>query len=142
MKIKFIVNPISGKGKQKDIENIIRENLNAKKYAEAANWFKKAASRGYPQAAYELAKLYLSGNGVSRSKDIAIIWFKEASKYRDSQYQVGKLYENKREYSSALFWYAKATLAGDKNAKDALIKILKNKTVHLSCFIGKNLAFQ
>jgi diacylglycerol kinase (ATP) len=32
MKIKFIVNPISGKGKQKDIENIIRENLNAKKY--------------------------------------------------------------------------------------------------------------
>ena len=32
MKIKFIVNPISGKGKQKDIENIIRENLNSKKY--------------------------------------------------------------------------------------------------------------
>ena len=31
MKIKFIVNPISGKGKQKDIENIIRENLDAKK---------------------------------------------------------------------------------------------------------------
>ena len=32
MKIKFIVNPISGKGKQKDIENTIRENLDDKKY--------------------------------------------------------------------------------------------------------------
>jgi len=32
MKIKFIVNPISGKGKQKDIENTILENLDAKKY--------------------------------------------------------------------------------------------------------------
>ena len=32
MKIKFIVNPISGKGKQKDIENTILENLDDKKY--------------------------------------------------------------------------------------------------------------
>ena len=32
MKIRFIVNPISGKGKQKDIENTILENLDAKKY--------------------------------------------------------------------------------------------------------------
>ena len=32
MKIKFIVNPISGKGKQKDIEDSIKENLDSKKY--------------------------------------------------------------------------------------------------------------
>ena len=32
MKIKFIINPISGTGKKKDIKNIILENLDAKKY--------------------------------------------------------------------------------------------------------------
>ena len=32
MKIKFIVNPISGKGKQKDIESIIHENIDTKKH--------------------------------------------------------------------------------------------------------------
>jgi len=32
MKIKFIVNPISGKGKQKGIEDLIKENLDSKKY--------------------------------------------------------------------------------------------------------------
>ena len=32
MKIKFIVNPISGKGKQKDIESIIHKNIDTKKH--------------------------------------------------------------------------------------------------------------
>ena len=32
MKIKFIVNPVSGKGKQKGIEDSIKKNLDSKKY--------------------------------------------------------------------------------------------------------------
>ncbi|MDC0201845.1 diacylglycerol kinase family lipid kinase [Flavobacteriales bacterium] len=41
MKIKFIVNPISGKGKQKDIENTIRENLDSKRYEYTVQYTKK-----------------------------------------------------------------------------------------------------
>ena len=41
MKIKFIVNPISGKGKQKDIENTIHENLDAQKYEYSIQFTKK-----------------------------------------------------------------------------------------------------
>jgi uncharacterized protein len=93
----------------------------------AAYWFEKAATRGYAPAQYELAKLYERGKGVPRSIDIAIVWFKKASKYFDSQYQVGRLYVYKRKYSFALFWYAKATLAGDKKAKEALIELIKKR---------------
>jgi uncharacterized protein len=103
------------------------EYFKKRQFKDAAYWFEKAASQDYPQAQYELAKLYLSGSGVPRSKDIAIVWFKKATKYRDSLYQIGRLYEYKRKYSSALFWYAKATLAGDKKAKEALIKLIKTR---------------
>ena len=41
MNIKFIVNPISGKGKQKDIENTIRENLDSKRYEYTVQFTKK-----------------------------------------------------------------------------------------------------
>ena len=45
----------------------------------AAEWYRKAADKGYPPAQYQLGLLYLSGEGVEHDETEAIKWFKKAS---------------------------------------------------------------
>jgi uncharacterized protein len=46
---------------------------------EAAEWYRKAADKGYPQAEYRLGVLYENGYGVDQNLKEAEKWYKKAS---------------------------------------------------------------
>ena len=50
-----------------------REHL--QDFQEAANWYEKSADQGYVDAQYNLANLYLRGNGVTQNDYLAFSWF-------------------------------------------------------------------
>lgn len=49
-------------------------------YAEAAQWYRKAADKGYSSAQYRLGRLYERGLGVEQSRDEAIKLYKKSAK--------------------------------------------------------------
>ena len=49
-------------------------------YAQAAQWYRKAADQGNARAQYNLGTLYEAGNGVEKDVDKAVEWFRKAAK--------------------------------------------------------------
>lgn len=47
---------------------------------EAANWFRKAADKGYSSAQYRLGRLYERGLGVEQNRDEALAWYNKSSR--------------------------------------------------------------
>ncbi|WP_281023571.1 tetratricopeptide repeat protein [Minwuia sp. IMCC4030] len=64
-------------------------NKNAKNFAAALYWNKKASERGSPEAMFQLGKQFLEGKGVKKNLKIALMWLmisdangnKRASRY-------------------------------------------------------------
>ena len=48
-------------------------------YAQAVNWYRKAADQDHAFAQYNLAVLYIKGNGVKKDTAEAVKWFRKAS---------------------------------------------------------------
>ncbi len=62
----------------------------------AAYWYRKAALQGEAHCAYNLAVMYLQGDGVKCSKSQATLWLSYAFKYADNNFKVQiKQYSNK-----------------------------------------------
>lgn len=97
------------------------------KYDEALEYFEKAANNGQMLAQYNLAKMYLNGNGTSKNPQIAAQWFMKAARQGDAaaQYMIGKMYLEgqgvSKDEQQALTWLKKAAAQGNKEA----ISILK-----------------
>lgn len=53
----------------------------ARRYEEAAEWLKRAAEAGYPQAEFSLADTYEYGEGVPRSRRQAQLWYTRAASH-------------------------------------------------------------
>lgn len=49
------------------------------KYAQAINWYKKAARQGHREAQYELGFMYQMGRGVRMNNRIACYWFRRSA---------------------------------------------------------------
>ena len=54
-------------------------------YAQAVQWYLKAAEQGYADAQYNLGLMYEKGQGVRQSKIVAKEWFKKACANGDKQ---------------------------------------------------------
>ena len=65
-------------------------------YAEAAEWFRKAAEQGYAEAQHDLGACYYNGHGVPQSYSEAIKWFRKAARqgYAVAQQVLNGLGEN------------------------------------------------
>ena len=50
---------------------------------EAAVWLKRAAKQGHPEAQFELAAMYKTGEGIRRNRVLALKWFILASQKGD-----------------------------------------------------------
>src|SRR6266550_5676300 len=48
-------------------------------YAEAANWFRKAAERGHAEAQYRLAQMLAIGQGIRQDDTEAANWYRKAA---------------------------------------------------------------
>jgi TPR repeat protein len=49
-------------------------------YAEAVQWYRKAADKGNSAAQYRLGRLFERGLGVEQSREEAIKWYKKSAK--------------------------------------------------------------
>jgi len=60
-------------------------------YAEAAQWYLKAAEQSHAQAQLNLGMMYLKGKGVPRDKTLSRVWMSRAANLGDAaaQYEFG-----------------------------------------------------
>jgi len=95
-------------------------------YAQAANWFEKAASQGNANAAYHLGVLYMQGWGVSQSWARAASWFRQAAEAgnAEAQFRLGGQLESgqgiPQDTLEALKWFHKAAEQGYRDAQNQL----------------------
>ena len=62
--------------------------------AHAAQWFRKAAEQGLPEAQNQLGAMYLHGRGVPRDYTQALVWFVKAAEqgFPEAHVQLGAVY--------------------------------------------------
>ena len=95
-------------------------------FAEAVNWFRKAADQGHAVAQFSLGVMYNKGHGVEKNERETVAWFRKAAEqgYAPAQCNLGVSYEvgrgvekNERE---AVAWFRKAAEQGDTAAQSDL----------------------
>jgi hypothetical protein len=69
----------------------IASSGNKSDYAEAAQWYLKAAEQNHALAQFHLGILYLKGQGVPRDKTLSQMWMRRAAELGDAgaQYEFG-----------------------------------------------------
>ena len=97
-----------------------------KDYETAAQWYEKAALRGYAPAQSDLGYCYSNGYGMAKDPEKAVYWFEKAAVQGDvrAQYELGQCYRVgygvKKDKKQAKAWLKKAAKGGDQDAKAAL----------------------
>lgn len=92
---------------------------------EAAKWFRKSASQGYPRSEYNMGMIYSRGEGVPKSLGESLRWYRKAANqgYVRAQRKLGAFYAEgvgvPRNYAQAYMWYNLAAAAGDSEARTA-----------------------
>ncbi len=116
------------------LEYVRSASTNAKKaYAEAVNWFAKAAIKDYPQAQYELANRYYYAEGIDENLteterwEKAVEWYTKAKDYAPAQNALAKMYaEGKgvdKDPTEAVKLYKKTAEQNNANAQFHLAKM-------------------
>ena len=83
-----------------------------KDFAQAADWYRKAAEQGHAWAQYVLGGLYKNGEGVTQDYECAYVWLSLSIKNGVFMNGVGKLRDAvAKVLSTAQFETAKGVLA-------------------------------
>lgn len=96
---------------------------------QAVDWYRKAASIGYPEAENNLGGMYHDGKGVPQDYEMARKWYEFANLDGDpwAPYNIGQLYEFglgvQRDHAEAVNWYRKAAGHGNERAREKLEKL-------------------
>lgn len=108
---------------QKGEERFYGRNGVARNYAEAAEWYRKAAELDYAEAQNKLGFLCIKGWGVSQDETEAAKWFRKAAEQglADAQNTLGDLFFTGRGVpqndAEALKWYREAAQGGNIDAQ-------------------------
>jgi TPR repeat protein len=103
-------------------------------YAQAVDWYRKAAAQGNASAQYKLGRLYEQGQGVPQDYAQAVDWYRKAAlrHHANAQNNLGSLYLNGegvlQDYDEAYAWYRLGATQGDA---------LAQKNLGLMYFTGK-----
>src|SRR5262249_26048253 len=85
----------------------------------AFDWFAKSANKGYPGACFELAQMYLKGNGVAKNEALGAEWLRKAYGYSPASLLMSDLYTNgvgvPQDQAEALRWLRLS--AGQRNTE-------------------------
>jgi len=91
--------------------------------SKAAEWYRKAAEKGYLEAQHSLGVLYEFGNGVPLDYATAAQWYSKAADkgFAPAEFSLGLCYVHGKgvpqDYDKALYWYQKAA---EQRNSDAL----------------------
>jgi len=95
-------------------------------YAEAVDWYRKAADAGDSRAQTTLGLMYYDGQGVTQDYVESVRWYRKAADAgnADAQAVLGTSYEEgegvTQDYAEAARWYRKAADAGHPRAQSFL----------------------
>lgn len=120
----------------------------AVRYQKAAEWYRKAAEQGHADAQFELATMYVRGDGVPADTPVeraewvekALALFEQAAQrgHADAQFTLARIYAHgeangedvPRDTAKATAWYRKAAESyrraaeqGDSNAQNAQLQL-------------------
>ena len=91
--------------------------------SEAARWFRLSAEQDWPDAQYQLARLYAQGTGVNQDLANAVDWYRRAAMQGqlDAQFMLGVSYYDgqgvPRDLIEGLAWFMIAAETGDAAAE-------------------------
>lgn len=89
-------------------------------------WTKKAANNNFTEAQCHLGDMYLIGNVVAKSIELAIHWYEKAAQSGNvlAMRELGAIYLSaKKEIDKSIFWYSKAADKCDKLSISKLLEI-------------------
>ena len=101
-------------------------------YAQARDWYEKAAAQNYSKAEHNLGIMYQEGHGVGQDSAKAAEWFKRAAEHGEpaAQNNLAVLYVRgngvRQDLAEAARWAAKAAEAGNGSAQKNLPQIMQN----------------
>ena len=81
--LEIILNPPAKPNIEEDNQSFYNKGQKceeSKDYANAANWYRKAALNGHAESQYRLGFLYELGLGVPKSRSVAFSWYDKAAK--------------------------------------------------------------
>lgn len=103
-----------------------------------------AAAQGYQEAEFSLGVAYHKGCGVEKDLASAIKWYEMSANKGDlvSQFNLGALYYEQKNYTQAIYWYKKSANGGDAKAQNNLGQmygegrgVKKDKEIALALYI-------
>jgi TPR repeat protein len=107
-------------------------------YAEAANWYERAAIQGHAMSQSKLGAMYDDGRGVSQNFAEAAKWFRSAAEQGDAtaQFGLGAMYAAggylTQDYAEAMKWFLKAAEQGDHRSELSLgFMYMEGRGVHV-----------
>jgi TPR repeat protein len=95
-------------------------------YAQALNWYKKAAEAGNAKAMNNLGVIYADGHGVKADRAEAINWFRQGAEKGAVRAQVNlaqHLEADPATKTSSVQWYRKAAEQGDVDSAAHMAKL-------------------
>jgi uncharacterized protein len=98
-------------------------------YAQAMQWYQKAAAKDNSEAEYQIGTLYLVGSGVPRDNAEALHWFQKAGAQGNlaAERLLGVFYETgqgtPKDVVEAIKWYQKVAAQGDAQAKQKVAEL-------------------
>ncbi len=96
----------------------------------AIAWLEKAAGNGHPDAAFDLALLYLEGESGQKDDGQALYWITAAAErgHSEAQYYLGLAYQ-KSNPENGVFWLRKAAGGGHAGAGEALALLCEKEAL-------------
>jgi len=103
----------------------------AQDYAQAADWYRKAAEQNHSLAQFNLGTMYANGQGVARDDAQSVVWFGRAAQLGDAggQYNMGRSCQRAsmdglpadapEARIEAYKWYQLSAAQGYKNSEGA-----------------------
>lgn len=107
-------------------------NGNDQDYAQAVEWYRKAAEEELVEAQYKLGVMCQNGMGGNQNDEEAIEWYRKAANQGHviAQYNLGLMYQNgygvDEDVKQAAQWYLKAANQGHVNAQDCYGKMCQD----------------
>jgi TPR repeat protein len=98
----------------------------------AADWLKKAAEQGYPQAQFIYSAMNFTADGIERNIPDGVKWMRKAAEngLAEAQFRLGMMYINgdniEKNRETGIKWVKKAAKQGHVNAKK-LLKVMEEK---------------
>lgn len=89
----------------------------------AAQFYRRAAFRGLPEAQHAIAFLCATGQGIARDEVQAVRWFQAAAEqgHTSAQHNLGVMYAEgrgvERDEQEAVRWFYRAALGGSADAR-------------------------